>query len=205
MSPLNRFRFGRRQPTTSEAADEIFDAIRLSGAPARQPEAARRKPERADFVTAALGITLGLTCALFPWYIFFNPEKFGVREFVFDGNRGSQSQTQASYQPQLIGTHFTTGDVPAMNLDFIPTATVRSDQQDPRAIPASEQPFPSDLIKYRLVHVANGRAMIEDDDGLWVVQPGSRLPDASKVASIEQRDGKWVLVTSLDRVVELSR
>ena len=207
MSLLNRFRFGRsgRPAPAGDAADEIFDAIRLAKTPPPAVQAGRRKADRSDFVTAALGITLGLTCALFPWYIFFNPEKFGVREFVFDGNRGSQSPGTAGYQPGLIGTHFTTGDIPPMSLDFIPTATVRGENDKLRSIPASEQPFPSDLIKYRLVHVANGRAMIEDEDGLWVVQPGSRLPDASKVASIEQRNGKWVLVTSLDRVVELTR
>jgi hypothetical protein len=38
--------------------------------------------------------------------------------------------------------------------------------------------------------------MIEDDGGLFVVQPGSSLPDATTVASIEQRDGNWVLVNS---------
>ncbi len=46
--------------------------------------------------------------------------------------------------------------------------------------------------------------MIEDSDGLWVVQRGSQLPDASRVAAIEQRDGRWVLVTTHDKVVELS-
>jgi hypothetical protein len=58
--------------------------------------------------------------------------------------------------------------------------------------------------QFRLVHVANGRAMIEDDAGLWVVQAGSMLPDSSRVARIEKRDGKWVLVTSTDRVVALT-
>ena len=60
------------------------------------------------------------------------------------------------------------------------------------------------MPQFRLVHVANGRAMIEDDAGLWVVQAGSMLPDSSRVAGIEQRDGKWVLVTSTDRVVALT-
>ena len=46
--------------------------------------------------------------------------------------------------------------------------------------------------------------MIEDSDGLWVVQRGSQLPDASRVAAIEQRKGRWVLVTSNDTVVELA-
>ena len=47
--------------------------------------------------------------------------------------------------------------------------------------------------------------MIEDDAGLWIVQRGSTLPDSSRVSSIEQRDGKWVLVTSTDQVIELSK
>jgi hypothetical protein len=45
--------------------------------------------------------------------------------------------------------------------------------------------------------------MIEDADGLWVVQRGSRLPDASRVVAIEQRGASWVLVTSNDRIVKL--
>jgi hypothetical protein len=56
-----------------------------------------------------------------------------------------------------------------------------------------------------MVHVANGRAMIEDDAGLWIVQPGSILPDSSQVSSIERRNGKWVMVTSADQVIELSK
>ncbi|RUW32821.1 hypothetical protein EOA37_31525, partial [Mesorhizobium sp. M2A.F.Ca.ET.015.02.1.1] len=59
--------------------------------------------------------------------------------------------------------------------------------------------------EFKMVHVANGRAMIEDDTGLWVVQRGSVLPDSSRVASIEQRGGKWVIVTSTDKVIQLSK
>lgn len=204
MSFPNRFRLARRHKLAGDPADEIMDAIRLSRDAVRPAAVHGKKRESGDFVVAALGITLGLTCALFPWYIFFNPEKFGVREFVFDGSRGKLDPTAVAYQPQLVGTHFTTGDLPALDLDFIPTATVRPNADDPRSIPVSDQPFPSDLVNFRLVHVANGRAMIEDEDGLWVVQPGSRLPDASKVAAIEQRAGRWVLVTTHDKVVELA-
>ncbi|MBL8582290.1 MAG: hypothetical protein JNL61_08700 [Rhizobiaceae bacterium] len=64
-----------------------------------------------------------------------------------------------------------------------------------------EQPFPAEKVVFHLVHVANGRAMIADDSGLWVVQKGSVLPDSSKVASIEQRNGRWVLVTTRDEVL----
>lgn len=167
---------------------------------------APKKRDNSDFIVGAMGVTLGLVCALFPWYIFFNPEQFGVREFVFSGQRGNSTPEHVAYQPGRIGQPFAADEVPAMPLDFIPTATVaRDQQQSPRQETPSvdDQPFPADLVTFRLVHVANGRAMIQDDDGLWIVQPGSRLPDASKVASIEQRNGRWVLVTTGDKVVEL--
>lgn len=163
----------------------------------------RKKLDRADLTLGALGVTLALICALFPWYIFFNQEKFGVREFVFEGRGAVSAPSDVAYQPPLVGQHFQTGDVPKMDLDFFPTATPATEEDRIRAVPASEQPFPPDLVNFRLIHVANGRAMIQDGDGLWVVQPGSRLPDASKVAAIEQRNGTWVLVTSHDTVVEL--
>ena len=171
--------------------------------PAKPVVAAKRKKmDRGDLTIAALGVVLGVTCAVFPWYIFFNQEKFGVREFVFSGGGAGRPTSGIAYQPQTLGKPFAAGEAPRMELDFFPTATLPT-QSPPQAVPASSQPFPSDRIGFRLVHVANGRAMIEDEDGLWVVQRGSLLPDASRVVSIEQRDGRWVLMTSHDRIVEL--
>jgi hypothetical protein len=46
--------------------------------------------------------------------------------------------------------------------------------------------------------------MIEDKDGLWIVQVGSILPDSSRVMSLEKREGKWALVTSGDKIVPLA-
>lgn len=186
-----RFGFGRKPAPVASPVQPVWKPTK------------RKKIDRGDVTVAALGITLGLTCALFPWYIFLNQDKFGVRELVFEGRRDGSSSAQVSYQPPLIGKPFTTGEVPKMNLDFFPTATLPAENVPARIIAAADQPFPSDLVGFKLVHVANGRAMIEDRDGLWVVQPGSRLPDASRVMSIEKRDGHWVLVTSLDKVVEL--
>ncbi|MEO4001549.1 hypothetical protein [Mesorhizobium sp. CAU 1732] len=186
-----RFGFGRKPAPAASPARPVWNPTK------------RKKIDRGDVTVAALGITLGLTCALFPWYIFLNQEKFGVREMVFEGSREGSAPAQVAFQPPLIVKPFEAGEAPKMNLDFFPTATLPADDLPPRIIAAANQPFPSDLVGFKLVHVANGRAMIEDGDGLWVVQPGSRLPDASRVASIEKRDGRWVLVTSLDKVVEL--
>lgn len=177
--------------------------LRLAGSLPPKPRKPRRDGRRSDIVIAGLGVTLGLVCALFPWYIFFNQEKFGVRAMRFDGNGDALPPAELAYQPQLIGAPMSTGDIPQMDLDFLPTGT-SPDPSDPRrTAPVAEQPFPADLIGYELVHVVNGRAMIADEAGLWVVQPGSQLPDASHVRSIERRDGKWVLVTTSDRVVKM--
>ncbi len=88
----------------------------------------------------------------------------------------------------------------------MPTGSLpAADSQQPKSVGVAEQPFPADRKPpYKLVFVANGRAMIEDNSGLWVVQIGSNLPDSSSVNSIEQRNGKWAIVTSGDVVVSMS-
>lgn len=166
-----------------------------------------RMPNRSDVMLASLGITLGLICALFPWYIFFNQEQFGVRAMKFSGQSGPVSgPISLGDQPQRVGAPMSVDDIPTLQLDLFATGTVggSGDDDGQTAKTVEDQPFPFEDPQYRLVHVANGRAMIEDDAGLFVVQRGSRLPDNSRVASIEQRDGKWVLVTSTDKVVTLS-
>lgn len=203
--------FRRIRPAT---ASRPVEAAAKAAKPAR-PTSARpgwlrlpRAPTRSDFVIACLGTTLGLICALFPWYIFFNQEQFGVRAMKFSGQSGPVSGPIAlGDQPQRIGAPMSVENIPTLQLDLFATGTVKTDGDDDgqTASLAEDQPFPFEDPEYRLVHVANGRAMIEDDAGLFVVQRGSRLPDNSRVAAIEQRDGKWVLVTSADRVIGLSQ
>lgn len=166
---------------------------------------ARKADRRGDFVIAGLGITLGLVCALFPWYIFFNPDQFGIQALQFGGGDGKGTRRAvASISHTLPPTDaLTETGAPFDKLDFFPTGTLPG-KQDARSA-APNQPFPAEDLPYRLVHVMNGRALIEDEAGLWVVQSGAILPDSSRVASIEQRGGNWVLVTSKEKVVELSR
>jgi hypothetical protein len=163
----------------------------------------RRGISSGDAVMVSLGVSLAVVCALFPWYIFYNPEQFGIRALQFQGNRSNAVPGSLSPQPSRIGQPIAVQDIPTLDVHMIATGTLREDGQ-PQAVDLADQPFPPDTVEYRLVHVANGRAMIADDAGLWIVQIGSRLPDSSHVASIEQRDGQWVLVTTLDRIVELT-
>ncbi|SDA70230.1 hypothetical protein [Mesorhizobium qingshengii] len=189
------------QASRDSLIDGLFPLTEWPQPPKAQfPRLKKESSRRSDFVVAALGITLGLICALFPWYIFFNQEQFGVQAIKFGGT-GTNSGRAGGGVVAERSAPLTAKDVPAANLDLLATGTV---QDDPNPAPA-EQPFPADATKFRMVHVANGRAMIEDDAGLWIVQRGSILPDSSEVASIEQRNGKWVMVTSTDQVIELSR
>lgn len=180
------------------------------GKPGQHPRRTERqlRERSSDTIVAGLGIMLGLVCAFFPWYVFFNQEKFGIRAVQFSGGNGTRlAPDELTYQPSLVGKGFAIEDVPLLQLDRIATGTVPPDA-DPASgeMSLANQPFPGELApepEYQVVHIANGRAMIEDREGLYVVQTGSILPDKSRVASIEKRNGNWVMVTSSDKVMHL--
>jgi hypothetical protein len=191
------------QASRDSLIDGLFPLTEWPQPPKAQfPRLNKKSDRRSDLVIAALGITLGLICALFPWYIFFNQEQFGVQAIKFGGTGTNSGRAGGGVVAQRSAP-LTAKDVPAANLDLLATGTV-PDDANPAPAP-EEQPFPADAAKFRMVHVANGRAMIEDDTGLWIVQRGSTLPDSSTVSSIEQRNGKWVMLTSTDQVIQLSR
>ena len=183
--------------------DGLFPVTEWPQPPKPQyPRLAKKSDRRSDIVFAALGITLGLICALFPWYIFFNQDQFGVQAIKFGGSGSNAGRVSGGSQMENSGQPLTANDVP--DVDLFATGTLQDPEDKTQAPGVDDQPFPADP-KFRMVHVANGRAMIEDDAGLWIVQRGSKLPDSSVVSSIEQRGGKWVMVTSTDQVIELSK
>lgn len=175
-------------------------------APKKQPPRPAARGRRGDIIIAFLGIGLGLGCAMFPWYIFFNQEKFGIRAMEFSGGGvAPDGPIYLGSQGERIGAPITADEIPPMKLDLFATGTTaKAEEEGEQTQSVVEQPFPEPNIDFRLVFVANGRAMIADDAGVFMVQRGSMLPDNSHVAKIEQRSGKWVLVTSENRVVELT-
>ncbi|TPI43023.1 hypothetical protein FJ414_05435 [Mesorhizobium sp. B3-1-6] len=190
------------QASRDSLLDGLFPRTEWPEPPKAQfPRLTDKSADRhSDLVIAALGITLGLICALFPWYIFFNQEQFGVQAIKFGGSGSNSGRAGGGIVAERSGP-LTAKDVPNADIDLFATGTV----QDDPAPPPGDQPFPTAASEFKMVHVANGRAMIEDDTGLWIVQRGSVLPDSSRVASIEQRGGKWVIVTSTDKVIQLTK
>lgn len=170
----------------------------------RLASAARRRYSRADIMLFASGIALSAVCAFFPWYVFFNQQQFGVRGVKMDMPSSGSISTGVGPAGRNVGP------IPDLaregsSLDTFTTGTLAEpgEQDEENSTAAVEQPFPAPVQEFELVHIANGRAMIQDDMGLFVVQRGSLLPDNTKVASIEQRDGRWVVVTTADRVLEI--
>ncbi len=174
--------------------------------PVSTEQVARRRDRRSDLTVAALGVTLGLICALFPWYIFFNPDEFGVRAVRFGGGGAGTAPIVLGAQPGRIGAPAETVDAPLPELDLRATgsATRNPAQEDGIALPGiADQPFPPPPIAFKVVQIANGRAMLEDDTGLFVVQAGSVLPDGVRVKTIEERDGHPVVVTETGALLEV--
>lgn len=162
----------------------------------------RRRGNRMPVIDKALvasGITLAGLAFFFPWYAFLHQEKFSLPA-LWQGN--------ARDLPQKIGTPGMASapeSAPlepsrtllsgAGGVDQLTTATVLPPAPKAGETAMLNQPFPGEN-SFKLVHVAGGRALIEDVSGLYVVRVGSPLPDNSRLATLEERDGTWVMITS---------
>ncbi|MFN3635230.1 MAG: flagellar protein [Rhizobium rhizophilum] len=175
-----------------------------------RPVFARRRVPTIDRVLAVTGIALACGAAFFPWYVFFNEDKFGIRVADWERTRDlpeGPGRNVFSVSPlALVDRDDEAGDGDAeveTQVDQIVTATVPTlGREEPVGLETgASQPFPG-KSGFRLLHVANGRALIEDKAGMYLVRVGSILPDNSRVATLEQRDGKWVIVTSAGEVVQ---
>nr|WP_222857894.1 flagellar protein [Rhizobium cauense] len=159
----------------------------------------RRKTVLLDRALTVAGLALAGAAAFFPWYVFFNEDKFGIDVAQGDRTRDLPdwpARNVFSVSPLAMTNKNEYEKKPEVPVDPLTTATVSSiGKEDDRGAPAEEQPFPS-KSGFRLLHVANGRALIEDGSGMYVVRVGSILPDESKLATLEERDGKWVIITS---------
>lgn len=162
-----------------------------------------RSYSRGDLILFASGIVLSGFCAYFPWYVFLNQDQFGIRAVKLENIPSSGPAPRGAIAADRVASEEETRDNRETDLDTFTTGTTPpsgGEDEEPEPV---EQPFPAIVPEFELVHVANGRAMIQDDQGLYVVQRGSLLPDNSRVAKIEKRNGSWVLVTTTDRVLEI--
>lgn len=176
-----------------------------------QKSAPVRKASRwrtGDRLVAVAGFMLATAAAFFPWYVFFNQESFGIAPMGYSETRdlpeiGGRSLVNVS--PLAIPDEKDGAAGPSA-FDPITTATVSNlgDEANSTAPLVSVDPsksFPG-KPRYKLLHVANGRALIEDPSGMYIVRIGSVLPDNSRLATLEKRDGQWVIITSNGEVIQ---
>lgn len=167
------------------------------------------KPGRTgDRLFALTGFLLATAAAFFPWYVFFNQESFGIAPMGYTDTRDLPEipgRAVVTVSPLAIPDE-KDGAAPASAFDPIITATVPEPggPSGGASAPLGDNPsqsFPG-KPQYRLLHVANGRALIEDKSGMYIVRIGSVLPDNSRLATLEERDGKWVIVTSNGEIIQ---
>ncbi|WP_419909643.1 flagellar protein [Hoeflea sp.] len=172
------------------------------------PEIPNGDGDRADRVLIGAGLALAAFAAFFPWYVFLNQDDFGIQPYSLSADRdmaGMPGRGAVSVSPLSIPD--TEEEADDEDFDSITTATITLDGKEGEfeaqdVGDASQQAFPGGKTSFRLLHVVNGRALIEDGNSVYVVRVGSILPDDSRLATLEQRDGRWVIVTSEGEVIE---
>jgi len=180
-----------------------FDADETVAPPKRGK---RKRFWTSDRIIGYSGAALALSAAFFPWYVFLNSAKFGLdatvsmfsRNFAGWSERSTFSQTPGAITNDGLAQTDKGAEDPLLTgtLPGLDDAKMKGDAD------AIEQPFPSPATAFHLLHVSKGKALIEDDNGVYVVAPGSPLPDLSKVASLEERDGEWVIVTNKGEIYD---
>jgi hypothetical protein len=165
----------------------------------------RRFGLTSDTILGACGLLMAVGAAFFPWYVFMNQDKFTVVEggakIIRDlTEKPAPAFVQVSPMavPDASDTASTAKAADPLTTAAIPTVGA-PDRLDTEA-PAQEQPFPQ--RSFKLLHASNGRALIQDPTGVYLVRVGSSLPDQSRLATIEERKGKWVIVTSEGAVID---
>ncbi|PWV99815.1 hypothetical protein DFR52_10312 [Hoeflea marina] len=167
-----------------------------------------RRGNRGDRLLTIAGFALAATAAFFPWYVFLNQDSFGIRPADWGDTRDmpeTAGRSVVNVSPLAIPDQ-ADGSLGPSPFDPITTATATAPPPDRSGDSAEEpdtvsQTFPG-RPRYRLLHVANGRAMIEDQSGIYIVRVGSVLPDNSRLSALEMRDGRWVIINSNGEVVD---
>nr|WP_026613225.1 hypothetical protein [Ensifer aridi] len=159
-----------------------------------------------DKILGAIGLAMAAAATFLPWYVFLHPEKFSIPP-LWQGTTRDLPERSGRSVVSVSPLAMTDMDSEtAAAVDRLTTATVpgldgETARDKENAKEGLDQPFPGQA-GFKLMHVANGRALIEDQSGMYIVRVGSVLPDNSRLATFEERDGRWVMITSKGEVYE---
>lgn len=158
-----------------------------------------------DQLLALIGVLLAVLATFFPWYVFFNQDQFSLPTLWRGETRdlsSMSSQPVVSISPLAMTNSGQPASDPLTPDPLTTSAVPGLTKQALRPAAAMPEPTPAQNRPFRLMHAANGRALVEDGYGMYLVQVGSVLPDNSRLATLEQRAGNWVLITSNGDVIE---
>jgi hypothetical protein len=151
-----------------------------------------------------VGLTAAVASSTFAFYMISHseptPSLFGTDHVVAfakvthsDGETGmAELVTAPHFSPDSQNIDLTTGSIPLKSVeqDIAPTTPVRS--------PDSTRSNPIELRfdDYVLRQVFHDRVMVSNGNHAYWIRPGSVLPGAGRVLSIERRGQKWTVITA---------
>ncbi|MEZ5811869.1 MAG: hypothetical protein R3D45_10700 [Rhizobiaceae bacterium] len=148
-----------------------------------------------DTALGLFGVALAAGSLYFPWYVYRHSDRFQPPRIEYSGNTELYGEPEDRTGVLWLQAQLPQGTI----LDPIETGTVDKPQEEETAGEARGEPTRS--AAYRLVFVANGRALVRDDTGVFVVTPNSTLPDGQRVTEFRSVDDQWELLTSGNEIV----
>jgi hypothetical protein len=167
---------------------------------------------KADYGMFLIGLTAAVASTTFAYYAISNgglpTDLSGADRIVAfpkithrDGETGMAKIASAPhFSPEDPNIDMTTGSIPLKSIE----------QSDPAPAavrdPDSTRSNPVDLhlSDYVIRQVVRDRAMVSNGNRAYWIRPGSILPGAGRVLSIERRGVKWTVVTARG-IIEDSR
>lgn len=157
--------------------------------------------EAVDMALRASSVALAAAALWFPWHVYTHPDSFGPPEMEFARSGEIDGEFENRRGGRVVGRLFLRADE-AGGVDRTPVGSVPP--KGKRVAAPTDQPFPGDE-NFQVVLIANRRALIRDGDVLYPVAVNSVLPGGSRVAAFRKERGEWVLVTSREQVVGVTR
>lgn len=145
-----------------------------------------------------------LASAALPFYVHFNPDKFGPPLMHFSGDLDRRLLSAEEIVPQRE-RQVASVLRPKLQIDQIITGSISGGVSTPlrKVLPARpypEQPFPDrprvEQLDLQVLFVSQNRAMVFDGRNVEVLRTGSRLPDGSRVEAISKRNDLWTIKMS---------
>ncbi len=194
--------------------------------PLRRTWRTLRKARAGDFAFWAGALSLAALSAYLPWDVYINHARYGPPEFQFSRSGEVPADVVALQEGRaplfdMVAETYV-GDPPPRPLDDpdgvdpFTTAAIPLDtgeeEAEPREVPPGVDPITTASVpssggaaahSYTLLDAGRGLALIADQDGIYIVRPGTLLPDGRRVSAIVGRGPHAQIVPDDDTEVRL--